>query len=128
MAKQPKVGKVEGEEKPTPLKLRYKVVTPNGEYIVNRPTGRAGVIHFTLVSKSMPTTTDPETGEVIVSPADQERFEKAFEEWSAKVLPEIFVEGPVPSVKEMPGEDQYGVFLAMFSIVNIRGDLFRIVE
>lgn len=127
MAKQPKVEVVE-ETKNTPLKLRYKVMTPNGEYIVKRPVGRAGVIHFTLVSKSIPSTTDPETGEVIVSPADQERFVQAFEDWSAKVLPEIFVEGPVPSAKDMPGEDQYALFLAMFSIVNLQGDLFRFVE
>jgi hypothetical protein len=119
---------VEEEPKPSSLKLRFKVQTPNGEYTVNRPTGRAGVIHFTLISKALPTTINPETGDVEASPADQERFIQSFEEWSAKVLPEIFVDGPVASVKEMPGEDQYALFLAMFSTVNLNGDLFRFVE
>jgi hypothetical protein len=123
--------KVEGDNTSSPkeFKLRYKIITSNGEYIVKRPVGRTGVIHFTLVSRAIPTTINPETGEVIVTPADQERFTQAFDEWTQKVLPDIFVEGPVPSVKEMPGEDQYALFLAMFSTVNLGGqDLFRFVE
>jgi len=111
-----------------PVKLRYKVKTPSGEYTVKRPVGPAGVRHFTLVSRSIPTTTDPETGELIVSPADQDRFEKAFFEWTEKVLPAIFIDGPT-SLQEMPGEDQYALFLAMFTTVNLGGsDLFRFVK
>lgn len=111
-----------------PVKLRYTVETPSGVYTVKRPVGRAGVAHFTLVSKSIPTTIDPETGKTIVSPADQERFEKAFLDWTEKVLPAIFVDGPT-SLQEMPGEDQYALFLAMFTTVNLGGsDLFRFVE
>jgi len=121
-------GNAGGEQKSPPVKLRYRIVTPNGEYVVNRPVGRVGVVHFTLVSKSLPTTRDPETGEVIVSPADQERFEKAFVEWTEKVLPHIYVEGPVPR-EEMPGEDQYALFLAMITTVRLSNpDLFRFVE
>lgn len=126
-SKEPVVGKEEQVDAP-PVKLRYKVKTPSGEYTVKRPVGRAGVTHFTLVSKSIPTTIDPETGETVVSPADQERFEKAFLDWTEKVLPAIFVDGPT-SLQEMPGEDQYALFLAMFTTVNLGGsDLFRFVE
>lgn len=110
------------------FKLKYNIETPNGIYTVKRPVGRAGVIHFTLVSKSIPTTIDPETGETIVSPGDQERFVDAFVEWTTKVLPAIYVSGPVP-IDEMPGEDQYALFLAMFSTVNLGGsDLFRFID
>lgn len=117
-----------GEKKPESPKLRYKIETPNGIYTVKRPVGRAGVIHFTLVSKSIPTTEDPETGQIIISPADQDRFVQAFSEWTEKVLPAIYIEGPFP-IQEMPGEDQYALFLAMFSTVNLGGsDLFRFVE
>lgn len=113
---------------PKEVKLKYEIETPNGIYTVKRPVGRAGVIHFTLVSKSIPTTIDPETNEVVISPADQDRFVDAFLEWSAKVLPEIYVSGPV-AVKDMPGEDQYALFLAMFSTVNLGGsDLFRFID
>lgn len=120
---------VEETKTTSDFKLRYRVATPNGEYVVKRPTGRAGVIHFTLVTKSIPSTTD-EDGKVIISPADQERFTAAFEEWTEKVLPQIFIEGPNGiKVDEMPGEDQYALFLAMFSTVNLsHKDLFRFVE
>lgn len=118
----------EGEPTTPPFKLRYKIKTPNGEYTLKRPVGRIGVINFTIISKAIPTSTDPETGEVIVSPADQERFEKAFLEWTDRVLPEIYIEGTTP-LKEIPGEDCYALFLAMFSTMNLGGsDLFRIIE
>lgn len=116
------------EKSPKDFKLRYKIETPNGVYTVKRPVGRAGVIHFTLVSKSIPQTVNPETGETIITPADQERFTNAFAEWTEKVLPAIYVEGPT-SLQEMPGEDQYALFLAMFSTVNLGAqDLFRFID
>lgn len=111
------------------FKLKYRIELPNGEYVVKRPTGRVGVIHFTLVTKSIPSTFDEE-GNVVISPADQERFTSAFDEWTQKVLPAIYVEGPNGiGVEDMPGEDQYGLFLAMFSTVNLnRKDLFRFID
>lgn len=122
-----KVEEVQEASKP-PVKLVYKVETPSGVYTVKRPVGRVGIAHFTLVSKSIPTTKDPETGKVIISPADQDRFEKAFVDWTEKVLPSIYISGPT-SLEDMPGEDQYALFLAMFTTVNISGsDLFRFVE
>jgi hypothetical protein len=125
-----KTEEVDNQSTPSvPMKLRYNVITPNGKYVVKRPTGRAGVIHFTLVTKAIPTSTD-ENGKVILSPADQERFTSAFDEWSQKVLPLIYIEGPDGiKVEEMPGEDQYALFLAMFSTVNLNHkDLFRFVD
>lgn len=121
----------DGEQtvKKQPIKLVYNIETQNGIYKVRRPIGRAGVLHFTLITKSIPTSYD-EDGNVSVSPADQDRFTQCFDEWTQKVLPEIFIEGPVPSVKEMPGEDQYALFLAMFQTVNLSGgsDLFRFID
>lgn len=120
----------EGETKtPSEFKLRYKIMAPNGEYVINRPTGRAGVIHFTLVTKCIPSNFDEE-GKAVISPADQDRFTDAFYEWTEKVLPLIFVEGPNDiNVDEMPGEDQYALFLAMFSVVNLSNqDLFRFID
>lgn len=124
----PKQAEPEKVQEPA-VKLVYNVQTPNGVYRVKRPGGRVGVIHFTLVSKAIPTSTDkdPDTGETLISPADQDRFEKAFQEWAEKVLPAIYIEGPA-SVQDMPGEDQYALFLAMFTTVRIGGsDLFRFV-
>ena len=118
------------EETPVkqPVKLQYKIETGNGTYTVKRPVGRAGVQHFTLVTKSIPTARDEE-GNTIVSPADQERFTNCFDEWTTKVLPQIYVDGPF-KVTEMPGEDQYALFIAMFQTVNLAGgsDLFRFVD
>jgi hypothetical protein len=125
------VSDVPVEETPsTPdFKLKYRIETPNGEYYVKRPVGRAGVVHFTLVTKCIPSQFD-EQGKAVISPADQERFSVAFAEWSEKVLPAIFIEGPNGiKVEEMPGEDQYALFLAMFSTVNLsHKDLFRFIE
>jgi hypothetical protein len=128
MAKRTPEATVEEEKTaPAEFKLIYNIETPNGVYKVRRPVGRVGVIHFTLVTKSIPTTIDEE-GNTIISPADQERFTAAFSEWTEKVLPTIYVEGPV-KVTEMPGEDQYALFLAMFSTVNLnRPDLFRFID
>jgi len=117
-------------EKPTspPVKLRYTIETPNGVYKLRRPVGRVGVTHFTIVTKAIPSSVDPETGDPVVSPADQERFENAFVEWTQKVLPAIFIEGPF-KVDEMPGEDQYALFLAMFTTMKFGGqDLFRFID
>jgi hypothetical protein len=117
---------IEGE-KVEPFRLFYSIETPNGVYKVKRPVGRVGVIHFTLVTKSIPTRVD-EDGNTVLTPDDQARFTAAFAEWTEKVLPAIYVEGPVP-VTEMPGEDQYALFLAMFSTVNLnRQDLFRFID
>jgi hypothetical protein len=118
----------EKKSSPLPIKLQYKVETANGVYTLKRPVGRIGITHFTLVTKSIPTTIDEATGQVMISPADQDRFTAALNEWCQKVLPEIFVDGPVKP-EQMPGEDQYAIFLAMFSTVNLNSsDLFRFVE
>jgi hypothetical protein len=132
MVKQPKEPVKQDVTEPktdsAPVKLIYNVETPSGVYTVKRPGGRVGVIHFTLVSKAMPSgQKDPETGELVTSPADQDRLEKSFMEWTEKVLPAIYVDGPT-SLQDMPGEDQYALFLAMFTTVNVGGrDLFRFV-
>lgn len=115
-------------EEPTkkvPVKVQYEIETKNGVYVLKRPMGRAGILHFNLVTKAVPTTYD-EDGRLIPSPGDNERFTQCFMEWYDKVLPGIYVSGPF-SVAEMPGEDSYALFLAMFNVLNLGGgDLFRI--
>lgn len=114
----------EGEKK---IKMVYDIQTPSGVYKVKRPVGRFGAKHFSLLAKSMPTPTGEE-GEQMISPGDQARFSDVFVEWSAIILPNILVEGPY-KYDEMPGEDQYGIFLALFQIMNMgEGELFRVLD
>lgn len=116
---------VEAEEKK--IKMVYDIQTPSGIYKVKRPVGRYGAKHFSLLAKSMPAGTD-EDGKPMVSPGDQDRFSDVFVEWSAVILPSVLVSGPY-KYEEMPGEDQYGIFLALFQIMNMgEGELFRVLD
>jgi hypothetical protein len=109
-------------------KLEYKIETGSGVYTIKRPSGKAGALHFSMLAKTIPTARD-EDGNPVLSPADQERFATVFQDWSEKILPMLWVDGPC-KYDEMPGEDQYAIFLAMFSVMNMggSGELFRIVE
>jgi hypothetical protein len=121
---------VEEVKKTTPsLKLRYTIETANGQYELKRPVGRVGITHFTIVTSAIPqSNVKDDDGNTITSPGDQKRFNDALENWMDKVLPSIYINGPYP-VTEMPGEDVYALFLAMFTTVNFGGsELFRFVE
>ncbi len=109
-----------------PLKTVYKIETSHGVYSVKRPVGRIGVKHFSLSTKVAPSRID-ENGNPVYSEKDQERVFDAFEAWAEFVLPKIIIDGPYP-VNEMPGEDQYSIFIAMVSTVDVGKDLFRFVE
>lgn len=118
----------EAPVKPT-LKLKYNIETANGIYSVKRPIGRVGISHFTIVTSAIPlSNTKDDDGNTITSPGDQKRFNDALESWMDKVLPLIYISGPY-SVEEIPGEDVYALFLAMFTTVNFGGsELFRFVD
>jgi hypothetical protein len=70
----------------------------------------------------MPKSVDDVTGDV--SPADQERMQEVFNQWVDEVLPEILVSH---KYEDLPGEDQWVLFLASFNTMNVRKDLFRLV-
>lgn len=101
-----------------------QIETNNGIYKVRNPVGRIGAIHFGIITKSTPT--DGGDSEQL-SPGAMNKLTEGFEEWSVKVLPHIIVEGPF-KYEEMPGEDQYAIFLAMFSLIKVGKEFFRIVE
>lgn len=57
---------------------------------------------------------------------DIKRMTGAFAVWARTVLPNIIVEG-LP-YDEMPGEDQYGIFMALFVETNKSSESFRILD
>lgn len=102
-----------------------KIETPGGEYTLLSPTGKIGATHMAIVLQASPMR-KPVEG--YISEADRDRNIKAFEQWSAKVLPAIYVDGPV-KYDEMSGEDQYALYSAMLRMVSFKnGQLFRIIE
>ena len=113
------------EEKPyviDPKAKSLKVQTANDTYELSKPTGKLGALHFRLLTKAMPKSVDPDTGDT--SPADQERMQEVFEQWVSDVLPQILVSH---DIDDLPGEDQWVLFLASFNTMNVRKDLFRLV-
>lgn len=103
------------------------IETASGIYNVKRPSGKLGAIHMELISKALPTGVDDD-GKAIVSPADNIRFTESFKEWAEKVLPSLIMEGSVFTYDDMPGDDQFAVFVAMFNTMNLSGELFRFVN
>jgi hypothetical protein len=107
---------------------QLKVETPGGIYTVNVPTERMGAKHLAIVTKTIAASNSIAKAGGIVSEANAEKISKSFEDWSAAVLPKIIVDGPC-EYKDMPGEDQYSLFMAMVHNVKFNnGQLFRIVE
>lgn len=129
-----KIEKSEAKNPPLPASPpkvpgTVRIETSNGIYTIKKPTGRLGAKHFALLTKSIPAGRD-EQGNVMLSPGDQERFGQVFEEWCAYLLPHLVVAGPF-KYEDMPGEDQYAIFLAMFEIMNMgdeSGEIFRVLE
>lgn len=113
--------------------IYYNIETNNGIYKVRKPMGRIGALHFGIITKYMPANKKNENDPI--SPAEQERIGQGFEEWAAKVLPNILVsftskdgdEKQINSTEEMDGQDQYGMFLAICSTMETSGEFFRIL-
>lgn len=61
-----------------------------------------------------------------LSEGDLDRLSEAFQAWAPSVLPSIIKEG-LP-YDEMPGEDQYGIFMALFNKMNMDKEIFRFVD
>jgi len=114
--------------------LYYDVETASGVFKIRKPMGRIGAIHFGIITKYMPASKkvdgDP------MSPMEQERIGQGFEEWATKVLPNILVSftpkgNPEPlqniTIEDVSGEDQYSLFLAICSTMEVSESFFRII-
>ncbi len=108
-----------------PIGNDIKIETANNIYVLKKPTGKLGALHFRLLTKAMPQSATKDGDQTLVSPADQERLSEVFEQWIDQVLPNILIS---PTYDEVPGEDQWFIFLAMFQTMNISSDLFRIIR
>ena len=111
-------------------KMDYEIETANGLYKIKKPTGRLGMLNFTILTKIMPKSSETDKeGNVIMSPRDEERFENGLMEWSEKVLKHIIVaKDSIFGYEDMPGEDQFAIFMAISQKANINQDeLFRFV-
>lgn len=113
-----------GETRIDPKAKTLKIETGNDIYEIEKPRGKLGALHFRLLTKAMPKSTIEENGEQVVSPADQERMQEVFEQWLDQVLPNILISHVYDDV---PGEDQWVIFLASFNTMNVRQDLFRLI-
>lgn len=114
----------------TTNKNYVEIETNSGIYKIKMPKGSAGARHFTIITKCMPKSSESDKdGNMILSPADEERLYKGFEEWSNKVLKDIVGKDSVYSYADMPGQDQWFVFLALIGMIDLGGDeeLFRVL-
>lgn len=111
----------------------YKKVEINGNvYTLRKPVGRVGAIHFGLITKCV--SQDVVRGKTLdqietnlEEEVDYERIMEVFVEWSEKVLPHLIVEGPY-KYEDMPGEDQFAVFMAMVQTIKVSKDFFRVID
>lgn len=102
-----------------------KVETANGLYTVKIPGGAVGATHFAITAKHAASMQHVE-GEPM-SPAMIERQFEVLIPWSGSVLKHIVLDGP-NKYDDIPGEDQYAIFLAVSDAMKVSGDVFRVVE
>lgn len=116
------------------MALYYDFETESGVYKVKRPMGRIGAIHFGIITKYMPA--NKKEKDAPLSPMEQERIADGFEVWAAKVLPNILVSftpkgAPTPNatvtIDDMSGEDQYAMFIAVSSQLEVSESFFRLI-
>jgi len=101
-----------------------EVETASGVYKVKKPVGRIGAVHMSIMMKvNMPKGEPEDWGEQQVQ-AYLESTSKVFLEWAEKVLPHIYVDGPFKP-EEMPGEDQFVIFLSLAQEVQMPQSLFQ---
>jgi hypothetical protein len=109
----------------------HDIDTAHGIYTIKVPTGRYGARHFSLMRRALPKHRD-EDGKAVITEDDEDQYQKCFEIWSATVLPKCIEGFPeaVESFDEMPGEDQYAIWEAMYNIAKVGcadGALFHII-
>lgn len=107
------------------------VKTKSGIFRVRKPLGRIGAIHFGIITKYMSGGTSGEE----MTPAQKESLGEGFIEWTDKVLPKILISftpngGELQAdykIDEITGEDQFAIFSAMMSLIEVSEDYFQIV-
>ena len=111
--------------------VTIKIETANGVYEIRKPAGRLGAKHMALLTK---TTTAAPSGLQPGEPIPPEVIEsmsgelaEVFEHWATELLPNLIVSGPF-IYEEMPGEDQYAIFLAMVDQMKVSSQIFRVIE
>ena len=110
--------------------MYMSIETKNGIYKIKKPTGRIGAMHFAVVTKALPKNSETDKdGNFVMSPSDEDRLYKGFEEWANKVLKAIVDEKEsVYKFDDMPGEDQWAIFMALVTNIQVdEGELFRIL-
>lgn len=71
-----------------------------------------------------------------LSPGDLDRIAEAFKVWAPTILPKVVKKcystpeetNGMAIYDDMPGEDQYGIFMALFNKMNIDKEVFRFVD
>jgi len=111
-----------------------KKVEINGQvYTIRKPTGRVGALHFSLIAKCAPKDAmkaknlEDFTKEQLAESVDYDKIIDTFAVWSEKVLPHLIVDGPF-KYEDMPGEDQFGLFIASLEEMNIGKEFFRVIR
>jgi hypothetical protein len=112
------------------MNMNMKIETKSGIYEVKEPAGKLGAKHIALLSSAVPkgieSGMDPENLPPEVTESMTRQLSLIFEKWADEILPHIVISGPHP-YEEMPGVDQYGIFLALISTIGEDQDFFRIV-
>jgi len=115
------------------MSIYIDIKTKSGMFRVKKPLGRIGAIHFGIITKYI--SGGSEDG--IMSPAQKEALGEGYIEWAEKVLPKIFTsfipEGqtePQADFKseDMTGEDQFAVFSALMSLIEVSEDYFQVIK
>jgi hypothetical protein len=114
------------------MSIYVDVKTKAGIFRVRKPLGRIGAIHFGIITKYVSSSEDG-----TMSPAQKEAMGEGYIEWAEKVLPKIFVaftpEGQTEpdaefKAEDMTGEDQFALFSAMMSLIEVSEDYFQIIK
>jgi hypothetical protein len=100
----------------------YNITTPHGVYKVKKPSGRGSVRHFNIMKRAFPKNFD-ESGKPIITDKDKQDEDDSADMWCSMVLPGCIVEFPqdseITSFDDVPSEDQYTIWAAMYSLITI---------
>jgi len=115
------------------MSIYVDIKTKSGIFRVQKPLGRIGAIHFGIITKYISGGSEEGT----MSPAQKESLGDGYIEWAEKVLPKIFTSfipngQTVPQADfkadQMTGEDQFAVFSALMSLIEVSEDYFQVIK
>lgn len=113
------------------MSIYVDIKTKSGIFRVKKPMGRIGAIHFGIITKHMAGGVEGEE----MSPAQRTELGEGFMEWAEKVLPKILISFKPNDaelienykVDDISGEDQFAIFTAMMSLIEVSEDYFQII-